>query len=200
MTYKPRDYVLEGALTDRLMNESGARPEDLDDIWLPEIRAGLMTRANYDERIAMWKSVAPHRFVGCAPSDEHTAFIRDAWVLGRATSQAQYVKKYGLDEAKRQAGLCGNPFDGTPGSIGKPGRTPPADESESGKKAAKSRLTNPWNTTPEAGFVDAKGKFTAKAIAAQAAMIRGLGLAAAQKSAEAFGLTVGSTGVGSRAA
>ena len=193
MSSKPRDYILEGELSSRLMNESNARPEDLDDIWLPEIRAGLLTRENYAEKIAQWKEVAPHRFVGMAPSDEHTAFAHDAWVLGRATSQAQFVKKFGIEEAKRQATLCGNPFDGTPGSIGKPGKAP-IDDSEAGKKLAKDRSTNPWNPEPSLGFVGPDGRYSKKAIEAQRLMVKGLGFPAAAAAARVFDRTPGDSG------
>lgn len=123
----------------------------------------------------------PHWFVPAAGSDDD--LVRQAFLFGHATSQAQYVRKFGRDAAVEAAKRYENPF--ASGVIGKPGTESEAEKARRNSGDSKQRASNPWS---------AEHWNTRR----QTELVRQIGLAAAEGIARGAGSFVGATKPGAK--
>lgn len=123
----------------------------------------------------------PHWFVPAVGSDDDLA--RQAFLFGHATSQAQYVRKFGREAANEAAKLYGNPF--AEGVYGKAGVEPETEKARRGGGDGKQRAANPWSDE-------------AWSIQKQNELVRKIGLAAAEGIARSAGSFVGAPRPGAK--
>lgn len=123
----------------------------------------------------------PHWFIPAAGSDDDMA--RQAFLFGHATSQAQYVKKFGMTAAVEAAKLYENPF--ASGTYGKPGIEPEAEKAKRNGGDGKQRTSNPWS---------AEHWNTRR----QTELVKQIGFAAAEGIARSAGSFIGATKPGAK--
>lgn len=139
---------------------------------------GLTARAWLDAQ----REKRPHWFASQA--DEQAELEQKAFGEGNVTARGKLVRgNPGLALARAKAWGLRDLNDYSRG-------TRPSDAPADEKKPAKDR-NNPWLPLPE--YIDARGRFNARAMAKQSELVRVMGLDGATRMAKAAGSFIGAT-------